>query len=407
MARPPLPIGSHGQIFTKRETPEGITPVKWRASTRFRDADGVTRQVERWGSTESKAKTNLREALRSRAGVHNVQLAASSRFADAAELWIERVKVQLRATTYDTYNSYLRSIVLPAVGQLLIRECTAGRLQDVMDTLEGQGRPANTRRSVRKVLVGVMQVAVRKGILDHNPAKQLEQIKGEGAKPKAYDAAELQAFLAKLDADQVAVRTGLANLLRFQFGTGCRIGEALALRWCDVNLGDMPIRARDELVGEQVIPPRSIWINGNIVPVRGQGVRRHSGKTFAARRVLAMPDFLHTLLLVLRPIDAADTEPVFPSAELGWRHPSNVQKAVRRLRARMGEGYEDFTTHVTRKTVATALDSDNRTAREVADQLGQANVAVAQNVYLGRGRINPDAAAAIGAFHKPIADLSR
>lgn len=406
MARPPLPIGSHGQIFTKRESAEGIKPEKWRASTRFRDADGKTRQVERWGTSENKAKAELRAALRERVGVRGIHLSSSSRFEDAAKLWIERVKVQLRATTHDTYRSYLNTLVLPAVGQLLLRECTAGRLQDVMDELERQGRAANTRRGVRKVLVGVMQVAVRKEILEHNPAKHLEQIKGEGSKPKAYDADELRAFLAKLDADNVAVRTGLAALLRFQFGTGVRIGEALALRWCDVNLSDLKVKAYDSEVGEQVIPPRSLWINGNLVPVRGEGVRRHSGKTFAARRVLAMPDFLHTMLLVMRPIDAADDEPVFPSESGGWRHPSNVQKAVRRLRDRMGEGYEDFTTHLTRKTVASALDGDRRTAREIADQLGQSNVAVAQNVYLGRGRVNPEAAAVINAFHRPAGDAS-
>lgn len=398
MGRPPLPIGSHGKIWTRRETPDGVKPEKWVAGCLFRDADGQTRPVKRWAATEAKAKASLREALRERVGTGTATLSGGSRFEDAAAIWLDQIKLRRRVTTYDTYRSYLNSLVLPAVGKLLLRECTASRLQDFLDSLERQGVAANTRRSVRKVLRGTMQVAVRKEVLAHNPARELDAIEGAAARPTAYDAAELREFLTAMDADKVAVRTGLDNLIRFLFATGCRIGEALAIRWCDVNLGDQPQRVVDAAAGQQVIPPRSLWINGNIVPARGEGVRRHSGKTFAANRVLAMPEFLHTMLLVLRPITAADTDPVFPSASGGWRHPSTVQKSVRRLRERIGR--PEFTTHVGRKTVASALDGDRQTARQIADQLGQANVAVTQNVYLRRGVLNPQAAAAIDQLHR-------
>ncbi|MCI2424155.1 tyrosine-type recombinase/integrase [Saccharopolyspora sp. K220] len=176
------------------------------------------------------------------------------------------------------------------------------------------------------------------------------------------------------------------------FGTGVRFGEALAVRWCDLNLTDEPLT-----VDGQEVPPQSVWINGNIVAVSGKGLVRHDGKTFRANRVIGLPDYLHTLLLVRKPLDAHESEPVFPSGTLGWHHPSNMQRSVRRMRERIE--YPDFTTHVGRKTVATILDTSGQTAREIADQLGHANPAMPQNVYMGRGVQNPAAAAALHAAY--------
>jgi integrase len=51
-----------------------------------------------------------------------------------------------------------------------------------------------------------------------------------------------------------------------------------------------------------------------------------------------------------------------------------------------------------RKTVATALDASGLTAREIADQLGHANIAMTQRHYLGRRALGPAAAAALESF---------
>jgi hypothetical protein len=80
MPRPPLPIGTYGTIST-RKVADGF-----RASTRFRDHDGITRKVERAASTETAAKNRLREHLRDRARQGpNDGLNGDSRFRVAAE----------------------------------------------------------------------------------------------------------------------------------------------------------------------------------------------------------------------------------------------------------------------------------------------------------------------------------
>src|SRR2546430_2108479 len=98
MARPPLPIGTWGEIRTYyrddgRWRPEdrlleGLSPKAWKACAQFRDFDGKTRQVERTGSTKAKAIRTLRDDLKDRAGNNTITLTASSRIRHAAKLYL-------------------------------------------------------------------------------------------------------------------------------------------------------------------------------------------------------------------------------------------------------------------------------------------------------------------------------
>ncbi|GGM70901.1 hypothetical protein GCM10012275_46700 [Longimycelium tulufanense] len=393
MGRPPLEIGTWGAVHTRRVTSEGVTPEKWSASTRFRDADGATRKVERWGATENKAKARLNKALKERAGITGEVLTPASRFCQAANLWLTDLDVA--GTTRDRYRSRLNNHVLPALGQLLLRECTVGRLEHYFQQLKDAGVAPNTRRGIRTVISEVLQLAVRHDVLEHNPVRSMKRIRGKARRPAhAMENHELVDFLQKVDDDRLARRADLPDLIRFLFGTGVRYGEALAVRWREVNLTDEPIT-----IEGLKIPPRHVLVSGNIVYVEGVGLVRHEGKTFAALRVIPLPDYLWTVLLVRRPINPDPYEPIFPSAMLGWRHPCNVQRSVRRLRARIG--YPHFTTHVGRKTVATALDDEGQTARKIADLLGHANPSMTQDVYMGRGRANPAAAKVLDALVRP------
>ncbi|TDD48995.1 site-specific integrase [Saccharopolyspora elongata] len=224
----------------------------------------------------------------------------------------------------------------------------------------------------------------------------------------------------------------LPDLVRFLLGTGCRIGEAVAVRWKDVNLTDKPV-----VVDGTEIPPCSVWINGNIVNVKGKGLVRHGGKTENAVRMVALPEFVVTMLTVrwlivwsaaqaerLRvdprgTLDQADRqehpaggaegtvqvergqafmanrleESVFPSRTLGWRNPNNVRRGWRVIREVIG--LEWVTPHVFRRTAATLLDDAKLTARQIADVLGHSRPSTTQDHYLGRGSVNPAAAAAL------------
>ena len=58
-------------------------------------------------------------------------------------------------------------------------------------------------------------------------------------------------------------------------------------------------------------------------------------------------------------------------------------------------GYLWATSHASRRTVATRLDDAGMSARQIADHLGHSRPSLTQDVYLGRGTANPEAAAAL------------
>lgn len=409
MAGKPLEPGTHGDIWTKQLTPEGVKPERWKAGCRYRHHNGQTQQLVRRGASERAAKTRLRSDITELAGDTGKKLNGASRFNEAAEIYLTRQRERRVGTTYDTQASYMRSRVIPGLGELRLRECTPARLQQFFDSLatattrRGTPLAPNSIRGIRKVVRGVMKVAIRHEVFDRNPVDGLDEIEGGTLKtPTAYSAERLGLFFAEVDADTIAVKSGLNLLLRFLVLTGVRIGEAYALQWKYVNLGDKPVRAGDpKNPGQHVeIPPRSIWINGNIVRVTGQGLLRHHGKTDVSRRMIdPMPALVYDLLFLSKPLTAAPDHPVFPNGKLGWRDPQNTQKRIKGLRERIG--FEDFISYILRKTFGTGMDDAGFTPRQISDLLGKGSVQDTLNTYMGRQLPNPAAAAAVDKLFGP------
>lgn len=416
MPRPPLPIGTHGAVNTralvdgtwypKQKIPDGAKPTQWSASTRFRDTDGSTNPVKRGGASETKAKTALEKACAERSG-SKPKLPPHTKFKDVAALWIAKQQTAQKGTTYDTKRRWLTGVVLPALGELRVRECTTTVLQDFFDDLATDDRPgtgeplsAGSRRGIRAVVSGVLQYAVaRTDLLATNPVRELESIKGgPRKKPRAFDQKQAAEFFAKVDADKWARRGQLSQLLRFMFYTGVRAGEVLAIRWQELNLTSAPVVVSDPVAGDLEVPPHSVWISGNIVRVTGQGLLRHEGKTDASQGIVGLPSTLVMMLLVQRPPSAGDHEPVFPSTTGGWRDPNTLQASIRKLCDRIG--VEGFTSHVARKTYATALDRAGQSAGQITAALRKTDVDNTQEVYVALRASNPEAAGLIDSFYR-------
>lgn len=413
MAPKPIAPGAHGKIGSKE-----IEPGLWKAWARYRDVDGSTpRVIERTGPTVAEATLNLQNAFKEQRGTQDTELNSNSRLREAADNYLKRVKRRRKGSTYDTYRRWVVGEIVPSIGELRGVECTPARLQRYMDKLEIKDRPStseplssNARRQIRTCLRGIMQEFVREDVLDRNPVSDMDPIEGGTRKPpRSYDADETREFLRRVDNDQLARRTLLNVLIRFLFYVGCRIGEALAVRWVDLNLTAHPIKVVDPVLGEQVIPPYSAWINGNIVRVTEEGLRRENGKTEKSQGIVGLPPSLVAVLLFIVPADVDPYEPVFISGNGTWRDPNNIQTAIRRLRARIGKptdatssaasfNFLNFTTHIGRKSYATALDEAGQSARKIAEALRKASVSDTQNTYMGRRIVNAEAAALIEGY---------
>jgi integrase len=393
MGRPPLHLGTHGQVSI---VPRGAVFV---ARCRYRAEDGLTRQIERSGRSRTAANKNLQEALKALRGTADAPLRVDDRFIAAAKQWRGKLAARVARgaiadTTADRYEQRLDSLVLPALGQLRLRECTPGRLDAFFSALADRGFSAETLRGVRTVVSGVLGLAVHQGVLASNPARDLERIQGKPRKPRALTPGERRRWLAFLSTDRLAVQRDLHDLTVFMLGTGVRIGEALAVREGDLDLEGIPVDEGGQL---RLVPV--VCITGNIVQVRGKGLVRHAGKTETSLRVVPLPRFVVDILR--RRLRFGSECPLFPArgrtGALTWKSPSNVMRYLREARTAAGIDWK-LTSHTYRKTAATIWnDAGILSDRQVGDLTGHAKIATLKDLYVARGELHPAGAAVMDA----------
>lgn len=170
MARPPLPLGHHGNTKASR------TGGRWVARCRYRGYDGVTRKLERWGGSRTEALAALQDELQQHRGERAVTvLRSTSRFNKAADIWIAKIHERRADSSAGTYEHWLKKVVRPQLGELLLRECGVATIDDFFRRLEREQKElvaadgtvtskpryaAISRRTVRSIISGILQQAV-------------------------------------------------------------------------------------------------------------------------------------------------------------------------------------------------------------------------------------------------------
>ncbi len=378
-----LAIGEHGDISYR------VRGSKVTASLYYRNLTGSRRRIEATADSKAAARrAALAQLEKAMSAGESGEYNARTTFADVAERWHRHV-VELAAagqrspTTAALYRQVLNRHVLPALGPLRLAELTPARIDHFLHrTRRDRGYPV--AKLCRSIASGVCGFAVRAGAMRSNPVRDVGRLEGQSRQARALTPHECLQWLRTLDEDPEAGAKDLPDLTRFLLGTGVRLGEALGLRWDDIDFESGVVHIRR-----------------TVVQVPGRGVIAKAPKTLAGERVLRMPSWLVDLLRARRRLADQDA-PVFPDSIGGYRDRNNVERAYRRARA--GTPFEWVVPHVYRKTVATLLDHRGLSARTVADQLGHSRISMTQDVYMGRRAVDGMAAAALeGLFDEPAA----
>lgn len=377
MARPPLPVGTWGNIRTEK-----LGPNRHRARARFRDYDGSTRDVEATDTTGPAATRALQAKLRDRIAPNDDEITRETRISRLAELWIEEITAEEHVSqqTIDRYASVLRTAVVPSLGNLRIREASVGRLDKFLRKV-AQDYPAAAK--VAKVVLGNMfGLAVRRGALATNPIRETGRLRNPRREVVALDSEQLEDVRTAIRKWQQPTPgksgpkpTGdLAHIVDLMLATGARIGEVLALRWADVDLATAH---------------PTVTICGTIIFVKGKGFfRQEWTKSDAGFRTIVLPRFAVAVVMD-RKLTAVDNplDAIFASRVGTWLSPHNVRRQWRQARA--DTGLEWVTPHTFRKTVATLLDKEADTKR-AASQLGHRTEQVTRKHYIEKPAIAPD-----------------
>jgi integrase len=376
MPRPQLPVGTWGAI--RREQ---AGPRSWRARARFRDYDGVTRDVEASGKTGPAAENALRTKLRDRSTPNNDDITPDTKIDRLADLWLDDMKAGDDAVpqTIDRYTDAIRIVIKPALGKLRIREASAGRLDRCLKPLS-QKHPAKAKLA-KTVLGQMLAMAIRHDALTNNPIRGVGRLHKSERTVKALTDEDLDAVRAAIrgwQADSGASgpprSDDLADIVDLLLATGARIGEVLAIRWSDLDLD---------------ATPASLTISGTLVYVKGKGLFRQAWtKSNAGYRTIFLPKFAVDMLL-RRQASAVHNvhDAVFCSRKGTWRYPNNVRRQWRQ--ARKDTNLEWVIPHTFRKTVATVIDREATTKAATA-QLGHSSEEMTNTYYIEKARVAPD-----------------
>jgi integrase len=371
----------------------------------FRDYDGHTRLVSKTGRSRAAAERALKaEFTTRRTPVGSGSITSATRVGSLADAWL------LRAHGWSTgtdrvYRSLVKNQVKPALGSLRIREVNPAVVSKLLTAITTKSGPS-AAKSTRACLSGMFALAIEEGVVSANPVRDSATRISVGRRvPRALTVEETSRLVALFRSSARASELDVADVVDWMLATGCRIGEALALRY-GANPDGRPLLDVDAGTWE---------VNATVVRVPGKGLATQPRpKTAAGWRVVAVPPFALRILEV-RPSRRSGASVVFTAPLTGGlRDPNNVSGDLRVLldsfecdecagtgfqrtsegtfvagptgrRRRCDQGpWSWVTSHTFRKTVATRLDEAGFSPRQVADQLGHANPSMTLDVYFGR-----------------------
>jgi integrase len=150
-----------------------------------------------------------------------------------------------------------------------------------------QTKGYSTARLCRTVLSGICRWLVRQGGLPFNPVGDTAPLELDRDRTaRAMTPAQIREWLGILDADEFACRHDLPELARFILATGLRPGEALGVRWSDIDPDRGSLRVERTLVESRP-------------------------KTRSSQRVLVLPGWCLTMLEARRARLGVAEGPVF------------------------------------------------------------------------------------------------
>jgi integrase len=207
------------------------------------------------GRTRDVVKERLAEAQR-QAHAGRLVMGPDQTVSQYLERWLEEaVRHSVRPKTYMNYELCIRRLQ-PHLGRVRLRALAPEHIQHALGNLLGRGLAARTVRQVHMVLRCSLKQAVLWRLIASNPSDAVKPPRAERKEMRTLSEGEVRRLLA------VTAGTRHHSLWIFLVTTGVRLGEALGLKWADIDFveGRATIRRalqRQRGVGLVFVEPKS------------------------------------------------------------------------------------------------------------------------------------------------------
>ena len=280
--------------------------------------------------------------------------------------WLPIIATRVRPTTLDSYRRIVQAHIVPRLGGLKLQRLDRVAVGRWVTDLTSTGLAPKTVRNAHAVLSKALDDAMELELVARNAAARTKGLPvTQPTPPKTWTADQLGRFLEATADDRLGI------LWRVLAVTGCRRGEALGLRWADVDLAaeTMTITNQRTLAAGKVV--------------------EGSPKTRAGARTVSLDPATVAPLRVWRKTQAEDRLLMgggWPDGDLVFTHadgrPFWPQMVTSRFRIVGDElGLPRIGVHGLRHTSATLLIASGVNPRVVQQRLGHTHVSVTLALY--------------------------
>ena len=262
---------------------------------------------------EVKQKTKEAEITFLQNGSTRFQASNITTYKELASLWWESYKHTVKPNTQLNVRRLLDNHILPLFGSYKLDKLTTPLIQNVVNKLadktnKGEEGAFLYYDSLHALNKRILQYGVVMQAIPFNPAREVilprNTQKAKREKTKHFDNQELKKFLDYLDSLNLnKFRYYYENTLyKFLLATGCRINEALALSWSDIDLDNAVVHITKTLnYKQETNSPKSktslrdIDIDQTTVSMLKQYKRRQVQEAWQLGRseTVVFSDFIH------------------------------------------------------------------------------------------------------------------
>lgn len=334
--------------------------------------------------------------------------------------WLEDVvRRQNRPSTYRSYEQLVRLHIKPLLGKTPLPKLSTQQIRSFLNHKRDSGLSARTVQYLHAILRSALSTAVHDEVLARNVMTLVKapRVQSEEVRPLSPD--EARSFLTHIRGNR------LEALLTVAVSLGLRQGEALALRWSDVDLEAGTLRVRFALQRLKEAAEKSVnRVNG--VPSEAKPeIQIHlvEPKNKKSRRTIELPQVTRTALAEHLGNQAADrvlagskwkpaeihcegqTETVddfvFTTSIGTPLEGRNVTKRFQRILKAAGIPHHRF--HDLRHTAATLLAVQGVHPKTIQSVLGWDQAAMVDRYTHFVDEMRKDAAEKMNSILKPVA----
>lgn len=292
--------------------------------------------------------------------------------------WLAAIEPTLRPATHYSYARNLRLHVVPFLGSTPLAGIDAGALNGLYAALlahgrktgdEGEGLSPRSVRYVHTIVHRLLRDAVRWSRLARNPADAADPPRGTSSGSPdmvTWSASELALFL---DGARTTDRHWPAYLLLAT--TGMRRGEALGLRWADLDL-----TASRAAIRQTVVTVNHQVLLGTPKTAKGRRTVTLDAVTVAALREHRKAQAAERLLIGA---GWRDHDLVFCKVDGTPLHPERFSREFTRRSARLG--LPTIRLHDLRHGWATMALAAGVHPKVVQERLGHSSISVTLDTY--------------------------